>query len=331
MNEPDGVPSAPLPLVEAGELAAALFAEAADQLGVDYVTLKGRAMAVHGFARPKSSADVDVLVRRADMARIDGLLQAKGWTPRPWSDPDDIFPQHSVTYFHARWPVDLDVHFRFPGFERDPDVVLSVLREQGVHIHEAGVPVLITGSAGTLLVGALHLLRDQGDPIVMQRMVALIRQASAYPAREVIDLARDVGALATAEPFLRSAYPDEVPADCGTASEEWLVFSRNTLAGSVRLEYIFNADGRSVPGMVWRAVWPSREALAATSLQAMEMSWPELLAMRLTRLGRGIRSLPRFMAEADVYFDARARGGGPDVPWLVRQANRALDRGKSGA
>ena len=75
----------------------------------------------------------------------------------------------------------------------------------------------------------------------------------------------------------------------------------------MRLEYILSARGRSVPGMVWRALWPSREALAATDLRVMTMPRREMNQRRISRLRKGLANAPTIVDEALDYFREAAR------------------------
>lgn len=295
-----------LPGPVANELGRALVIQVAQELGVPAIVIKGRALAYHRLEQPKVSADVDVLVRPSDFSKLVEELGKKGWAERPWSDPDGIFPQHSMTLLHQNWPIDIDVHVRFPGCEIPGEDLLEALLSTCEYVAEAGQAVPIPGRLETIVIAAVHLLRDASDLGALGRVMTFADEiAQSETATDVVDAARRLGALATAEPFLRQAFPASVPEDVGRPSDEWLRLSNTTHAGALRIEKLIQSRGRGVVGMVWRALYPSREALAASNLEAMAMSESQLQLMRWQRFRRALREAPIVLRDVCRYFQAR--------------------------
>ena len=295
---------------EANQLLRAQVAQESRRLGIDAVILKGRALSVHGLGEESVSFDVDVLTTSEGASRLAAVMTDKGWLPRPWDDPDGIFPQHSSTYYHPHWPVDLDIHFRFPGCEAPTDRVVAALLADSVHVVEAGLPVPTTGLEGSVVIAWLNALRHPTD----RRSIATLENLrQRVPTRielaPIMSLAGHLGALAALAPALREAYPGEDLGEVPEPSRNWLTYSHHTESASIRIEHLLMVPMSSIPKVVMRALWPSRRALAASDLRVMEMSQRQLTAVRLQRIVRTGRRAGAIAGEIRCYLRSAERHG----------------------
>lgn len=317
--------TAGLAVFEALELLRARIAAEAGRLGARFVVLKGRALSVHGWEAPRVASDVDVLMTPQDAMLVDVRLKSLGWKIRPWEDPDGIFPQHSTTYYHPRWPVDLDLHFRFPGCEAETSKVLDVFLEEATYVREAGTDVPVTGSVGTVLVGLLNALRNgdmRGQAFINEWIARGGRDPDPY---ELVHMARRVDALGALRPLLASQLSSVDLGPVTPPSDNWLIYSLNSESASIRIEHLLSTRPRAMPALIWRAVWPSRNALAATDLRALDMPASDLLATRLRRLWRAGRNGRKILAEIIDYREhtgrSKGRGVMPDEMKVMRHGD----------
>ncbi|MBO0982886.1 nucleotidyltransferase family protein [Rathayibacter sp. SD072] len=191
---------------EAVHLAHALAAHLAESQGVRALFIKGPTAHAQGIRERRVSSDVDVIVHPLDVDAFVTALTGHGWRVRPERFAPRAYPVHSITLFHPRWPCDIDVHDRYPGFFADPERVFDVLWEarESVEIAHRGVTVP-SPMAGAIIV-ALHALKD---PLLARSaseargVIALLgsldepsrddlirlveRTRSVYPLRTILD------------------------------------------------------------------------------------------------------------------------------------------------
>lgn len=291
-----------LTLAEAVELAAGLVATTAATLGIDALIVKGRFATEQGLRATRAAVDVDVLVRPGDAPALADALGARGWRARP-EDPDDaIFPVHSRSFFHPGWPCDVDVHTRFPGFEAPADATFTAIWATRERAAAAGASIWIPGPPATLLIVALHGLRT---PAKLNERADLAQLANS--AAEIVDgpdvlaLAEQTGALGAVEPFLRRAYPGLVQAVVPAPSAEWILRSRAPDSATVRLITLRHAAWRRRPGLLVRALRPSRDALAAVNLDALGTDDAGLRQLRRRRRLAALRRVPSILREYRAY------------------------------
>ncbi|WP_320536361.1 nucleotidyltransferase family protein [Pseudarthrobacter sp. IC2-21] len=271
----------------------ALVSRVAYSLGIRAFFIKGPASVLQGLRLPKTSGDVDVFVSPADLGSMVEGLRARGWRERP-VDPDTrTFPKHSVTVHHPEWPCCIDVHFRFPGMERDPAECFEVMWTNTEDLELAGQEVRVPSKAlGTLML-VLHALRSPHLPACRQELVflgALTKRESLAVA--VWDLSTFVGALAAMRPFLEGLLPPDVTVDWPDASREWRNRLMTREPGSARLIAITQAPLREKPGMLFRAAVPRREVLLSGNIYA-DMSFRGRLRQRRTRWAKFLGSVPK--------------------------------------
>lgn len=292
----------PAPISVLLELLAGRVQQVADAAEVRALILKGPFASRIGLRRRALSSDIDVLVEPGRLPDVVAGLSVLGWRARPADPKDDVFPVHSVSLYHQSWPIDIDVHETFPGLEAPLAEAFDALWEDRRHEFAAGVEVATTGVAGTVLILALNSLRSMWSQRSRNELDDLVSLApGAVPGHTVLDLALSAGAAGPARPFLERAYPENEPEVWPIPTRLWYLYSLNPESASFRLIALREAPLRRRPAMLFRALVPSRAALASINLDALSMSRSELWLLRWRRLGRALRALPRIYRGYDRY------------------------------
>lgn len=287
-----------LNVVAAGELLRVAVQHIADECNVRSIIIKGRAPAVYNLCPPRISADVDVLVLPGDVDVMRAALESRGWTERPYDDPDGIFPQHSIAFFHRQWPTDVDLHFCFPGFEAPAEDAFEALWTTREQVLEAACPVTITGLRETAVIAVIHAMRTPTEARAGLELAALGKSVpTRMSASEFIDTAGKLGALAAVRPFVEQHLGSEV-VGWPKPTERWLLYTAPRASVSIRMQALLSAPLNRKPILLWHSLWPSRKALAATDLRALDASVTRLITMRLSRLFRGVSAMPAVLREA---------------------------------
>jgi hypothetical protein len=285
----------PLRITEAVPLATALSAHVARRTGARVLFIKGPVAELQGLRAPHASLDVDVLVEpdRAD-AFIAGLREL-GWHDRPGYRPLPLSGGHAMTLIHDEWPCDIDVHYYWPGFAASNAEVFEALWSRRVQVPIAGHPVDAPSRADSMLVLALHALRGDRSSSGTRAFRQLVGRAhTAFDEQErplVLDAAIELGATATAAPFLTElgfAAPSEVQSEeavlwrirsqVSSGTADWLIELRRTpwwRRPKVLVEAIFPSPARL--RMLHPEVGPGTTA-------AVRAWW--------RRLGKGLAALP---------------------------------------
>jgi hypothetical protein len=133
--------------------------------GIIAIPIKGPVLAqvAYGDVSLRQFGDLDLLVRRPDMAAVKKLLMELGYTPSPRLSPKQEIAHlkynHELSFFHPHWTM-LDVHWRFadfPGGGLDPESVF----DRKVVVRLQGKPVYSLGPEDMLLMlcqhGTFHL------------------------------------------------------------------------------------------------------------------------------------------------------------------------------
>ncbi|QHC60068.1 nucleotidyltransferase family protein [Rathayibacter sp. VKM Ac-2760] len=194
---------------EAVPLLTAFVHRRAESAGLRALVLKGPIADADGLRPPRASGDVDVLVPPTELAALLALLAEDGWTARPWPDGPTLAEKHSRSYRHPDWPVDIDVHWRWPGFLVPPAEAFESLWARRRTVEIAGRPVAAIGVVDMALVLALHSLRDAWQitdprhtgPSDYELLVEAVAARSALHA-PLGRVAESLGAVPTAAPFL---------------------------------------------------------------------------------------------------------------------------------
>jgi len=287
-----------LALSEAVPLAHALVDRLAQECDVRLLFIKGPTAVEQGLRAPRGSLDVDALVDPARRHLLVARLTALGWVDEhPYTSPT-VLPMHSMTHRHQRWPCELDLHDRFPGFFADPQHVFERLWERRTTVTVAARAIPCPDPEGQALVLALHALRDPGDRGKAQELAALADRVRAGATnaslRDLAELALELGAPDTAAPFL-----DLVGAPMlgrgstrGTDLQAWRLRTRPATPTAVSwVHELRRLPWHRRPAYLWYATM-----LTDVELRLAEPNLPpgrvQLLKARLRRLRRGVRALP---------------------------------------
>jgi hypothetical protein len=131
----------------------------ADRIGVDLLHIKGDA--VDPSLRPmRVGTDVDVLVRPADVTRVDRAIRLEGWKLYSTFAYGSPFG-HAQTYLHDTWGY-LDLHRAFPGIRLNPASAFDVLDRDGSVIDEVGVACRVPGIDAQAILLLLNAARAGG-------------------------------------------------------------------------------------------------------------------------------------------------------------------------
>lgn len=308
----------PLEVRDANDLVRALLTNACDAPGDRLLFVKGEPAAIQGLRRERHCADVDVLADRATVRKIAQHLEARGWRSRPLDLSDDIFPQHSTSYIHPQWPGDIDVHSVFPGFDAPQDDVVAALWSGHVTLTSAGVEVPVPGPVGHVAVVALNALRHPGTEPATSDLDHLVRVAQELvTGEEMLRFAEQTGSLAALRPFLERAFPGHAPSVWPRPSRVWLTYTITSRPAAIRAVALLDAPLRQWPHLLRRALAPSRAALSAVDLRALEDDRKGLIRRRWARLRRAIADAPATAREVHAYRALRRaeadRSSGPQM------------------
>ncbi|GAA1351558.1 hypothetical protein GCM10009595_12980 [Falsarthrobacter nasiphocae] len=252
-----------------------------------------------GLRGTRPSSDVDLLVHPDDLDSLSGYLRTRGWIPRPEDDEDNVFPHHSTTYFHPQWPIDIDLHWKFPGFSLEPSEVFVRLSKHEEISEMAGLPVRHLDRTGTALIQLLHALRSPWTDVAREDLAVLASVLHEHEMKAICSLSSECGSLAPLRPFVQEHFPT-IAADFTfpPIEEEWIVRTTNRSSASIRLVNLYQAPWRNKPILAFKALFPTREGLAANNLSAREADPAQLRRMRRARLVTFVRNLPAAITDA---------------------------------
>jgi hypothetical protein len=263
-------------------------------IGVRTLAIKGVASAEYGLRPPRPSSDVDVLV---DPERFDDVIETfgtRGWISRA-SDPDTAtFPLHSVSLFHPNWNIDVDIHFRYPGIELAPAEAFEQLWRQRTTLWCGSQPVQIPSLSDAVIVSALHALRGLWIERHSTELDILVARCSAIDTEYLIERAGQLGALATARPFLERVLRPSHAVTWGEPSEEWALRTRIPEPMARRAVHWRRAGWRERIRLARLALFPPAAALRKeTTITRLGPS--SALRAYLRRWLRGIVAIPRVL------------------------------------
>ncbi|MFC7850168.1 nucleotidyltransferase family protein [Arthrobacter sp. NPDC057388] len=279
----------------------ALVARVAESLGIRVFFIKGPASVIQGLRLPKVSVDVDVLVSPADLDSLVAGLYQRGWQKRVGEEDDRVFYKHSVTLNHPSWPCHIDVHFRFPGMERDPAVAFNVMWTHTEALEMAGRAVRVPSKELGVVLLALHALRSPHLKVSQQELrflQGLLAREALGPAVQEISAATD--ALAAMRPFLEEILPRQAVAEWPEASREWRnrLFSREP--GSARIIAILQAPLLDKPRMLGAALLPPDTAYLSQDPN-VDLSPRGRRRAYVARWVRFVRASPRLVRDLAAY------------------------------
>jgi len=263
-------------------------------IGVRSLAIKGVTADEYSLRPPRPSSDVDVLV---DPDRFDDVIEtfeARGWISRP-SDPDTAtFPRHSVSLFHPDWNIDVDVHFRYPGTELPPAEAFEQLWRQRTTLWCGNQPVQIPSLADAVIISALHALRGLWIERHTAELEILVARCLAIDTEYLIERAGQLGALATARPFLERLLRPNQDVAWGEPSEEWLLRTRMSEPMERRAVHWKRAGWRERIRLARLALFPPMAALLKeTTITRLDPS--SAFRAYIRRWMRGIAAIPRVL------------------------------------
>lgn len=245
-------------------------------------------------------SDADIWCEPGRVGDLVARLGDYGWRPRPESALGRLLTTHSISVIHPGWPCDIDVHRDFPGFLADPEGVFDELWERRVAIDIAGIMVDALDREASILVGALHALRNPGrrvrDDAELQYLEAAIRGTfDVEGLQRLREEAELLGAMETARAFLERVGLElgpPLPPGKDKDLDAWRLRTASGASVLVRtLIALRDSRWRSRPRLLLAAIWPSAASL--------RIDHPEIVAgrasalgTRVVRLSRGVRSVP---------------------------------------
>lgn len=286
-----------LSVPEAVLLGHAMVQRVAVTLGVRAFFIKGPASVSQGLRLPRTSGDVDVLVRPEQLEAMLEGLRKRGWRERPVDPDSKMFPKHSVTVGHPDWPCCIDVHFRFPGMEAAPEDTFDLMWSHTEDLELAGQTVRVPSKALGILVLALHALRSPHLPACRQELDFLSGLTRRHShAAAVLSVSAATCSLAATRPFLANLLPQTVTVEWPAASTEWRNRVMAKEPGSARLIAIGQAPFRKKPGMLFRAIFPAPEVHLSRDIYA-DVSFPGRLKCHRARWARFLRTAPKVVRD----------------------------------
>lgn len=259
------------------------------------LAIKGPVLQEHGLRARHASIDVDVLVEPRQHEALVTALMEVGWASLVESTTATIGGTHSKPLVHVSWPVEIDVHHRFPGFLAEPEVVFETLWESRSSMRLAGAEVTCTDRAASAAVAALHCLR-RPDRSAGQLDDLCRRVAASFDESErerLRHLANATGSSASLRHFL--ARVDVVVDDrsVGVVWDEWQLLTRSGGQHTVAwMHELARTPWRRRPALLRRAL-----LLSEPEIRHLYSDLPAgrrgLLLGRFRRLRVGLKSLPR--------------------------------------
>jgi hypothetical protein len=299
---------------QAVPLAHALIDSICRAEGLRSLAIKGPTLAFHGLRAPRISSDSDVLASPADYESLCEALRSRGWAEKATREVPGALPSHSCSLGHPSWPVDIDIHWYYPGFFGQPQDTFDVLWGQRVSATLANQPVWITGRAGSAVISALHSQRHPRSPSHTREFLNLIsvlgQSLPASERQEILALARVGRAQNVLAHFLAQLGIDEAENDL-TASELrlWAYYraTHDDGATSGWLLAIGAAPWHRKPAVIARALLPNpRELRAERELAGVGAAG--LLGFYVRRFRRGFSALPAAATAARAMLSEKRRG-----------------------
>ncbi|WP_414973654.1 nucleotidyltransferase family protein [Acidipropionibacterium jensenii] len=288
---------------EWGLMAHGLAHGIAASLGIRAFSIKGPVLEHYGLRPPRASADADIWIDPVHYGAFTAALTSLGWIKRfdRGERQARVIPWHSFSYYHPEWPIDIDVHWWFPGIGIDREEAFNQIWENCQATTFSGVRARIPSKVDAAVIQMLHCVKDRESAVRRAELVHVVSLVGKWSTDDRACLVSHLVALRACDP-LRPVLMEEgveLPAQWTPAEQRrWDVGVQckegsSTLAILYELEHV---SWRSKPGVVMNALWPSDADVILTEstpdVSRAGMSRSEILVARARRLVRGVKELP---------------------------------------
>lgn len=278
-------------MAEAVPLAHVLVDQIARANGIRALAIKGPVSRAYGLRVSAESVDADLIVEPSRTVELVGALNELGWSQRRVSTPS-IIPRHAIQLRHARWPIELDLHHRFPGVLADPAKAFEQFWERRAEFEMAGASILAADLVVSTLLTGLHAQRST-------RVAALEWSTFVQRSQELLNtdqklefaaLARSTDSAWALASLINALVGSDEPEV--TPSYDWWVQSRFGGAPVVPWVYTLSRTRRREWFRVLiQACWqPSDEVRQAQN--SPDLGGIAMIRARILRLARAARAAP---------------------------------------
>lgn len=279
---------------EATKLAAVLCQRIADSNGIPLLAIKGDAFMELGIRPLRVASDLDVLVHPRVHDVFCAALEEYGWELRS-DDLGGNYANHSTTYFHPKWPIDIDVHHRFPGFSLAADETFDHLWEHRQTIEIAKQPITTVSRLDALIIQALNCLRNPWKTVDKRDLEFLVENTPGDLASKVIDRSTVLSCRAEIKPYIVLLDPALNSVAWPRVSSEWRARNIASTVGALRIIDIIEAPRQEQWRLIRLAILPSKKSLISKSMtgRSLELGcWPNVKLGTL-RAASFLADLPR--------------------------------------
>ncbi|MFE6735641.1 nucleotidyltransferase family protein [Microbacterium sp. NPDC057741] len=274
-----------------------MVATLASASGIRTLSIKGPVADHYRFRAPRIAADADILVEPRGFGLLCSLLEARGWHQRVGRATPSLLPQHSLTYVHAEWPCDLDLHCAFPGFFGRPDATFEALWSGRSTLSIGNRDVSVPSRTSAALIGVLHALRTAGSRRHETEMAAIaqiaLTQFSDAERGELWRLAKAGGATWTAEDLLLQLGFSASASDATEHDKRMWTLHRTYIGDGSTVswwEELRSAPWNVKPALLVRALWVPRADIPRNDPKRIP-SRAEARSYRIRRWIRGGRAM----------------------------------------
>lgn len=274
------------------ELVCGLVASVATELAIPCVFVKGPVLHAQGLRSREHSGDVDVWVHPWQVDELVARLERWGWRVQPdlWTGTP---VNHSITLSPGDWGCEIDVHRRLPGLTREDDDAFELVLSHTESMDFAGVTAKVPDRIVNSVLLGVHVLRPEIGKRATAVAVTIAADALRAGGESSVRRAGELGAVAVLKDALAQVYPDRMfEIAAGDIPHDWQWRSRSNKVAA----YLIALRGVPLmqrPRVLWRIVWPSREAIVQSERLVGEPKVSSPLRARLRRLRRGLRNTVR--------------------------------------
>lgn len=280
-------------------MAHALVHGLARSLEARAVSIKGPVLEHYNLRSPRVSSDADVWIDEAHRPVVEGALEERGWEQRRDRGENQarVLPDHSATFFHPNWPVDIDIHWWFPGIGVDGNTAFERIWEHRSSMKAAGVCIAIPSIVDAAVIQMLHCAKQTTSPGRVDELDGAVLRVKKWPVARRNELVDRLVELHACDPL------QKIFADAGISHLErqwtpeerkrWTFAAETDQSGSTAaiLFQLWNAPWKRKPKELWEALWPSNAELIATDMRH-DSSKEHVRAIRYRRWVKGMRALP---------------------------------------